>query len=111
MIARYGTDQHGQALPMHVLPNHVHALIRQRDGGILAAIVQSWKTFTAKRIAGTGSLWQRDYWDTFIRDDQHFRRCVHYIHDNPVRARLVDRPEDWRWSSAHGGVDVHVDVR
>ncbi len=88
-----------------IMPNHVHALIRQRQGGLIAAIVQSWKTYTAKRILGTGNLWQRDYWDRFVRDDQHFWRSVHYIHENPVKARLVERAEDWRWSSAHGFVD------
>ena len=83
-----------------VMPNHVHVLIKQRASHRLAAIVQSWKIFTAKQINGGGRLWQRDYWDCYIRDEAHFARCLEYIHQNPVKAGLVKRAEDWPWSSA-----------
>lgn len=46
------------------------------------------------------SLWMRDYWDRFIRDEQHLETAIHYIHQNPVKAGLCQSAETWRWSSA-----------
>jgi len=101
-----------------VMPNHVHVLIRVYEGVPLAKIVQSWKSYTGRRIrkmmdesrAGArqsqgeafqdGGVWMREYWDRYIRDERHFEAMMHYIHDNPVKARLVNKAEDWPWSSA-----------
>ena len=87
-----------------IMPNHVHALITQRDGERLAYVVGAWKGWTAKQInraAGReGPLWQRDYFDRYIRDEEHFLECIHYIEQNPVRAGLVATPQDWRFGSA-----------
>ena len=41
-----------------------------------------------------------EYFDRFIRDNDHFQKVVNYIHNNPVKAGLVADPADWRWSSA-----------
>ncbi len=45
-------------------------------------------------------VWMREYWDRYIRDEDHFVAVVRYIHDNPVKAGLVAVAEDWPWSSA-----------
>jgi putative transposase len=45
-------------------------------------------------------VWHREYWDRFICNDCHFQQAVEYIRQNPVKAGLVERPEDWQWSSA-----------
>jgi REP element-mobilizing transposase RayT len=85
-----------------IMPNHVHVVITVMPGHTLGSIVQSWKSWTGKRIkALTGSIsWQRDYWDRYIRDESHFRQTVAYIHENPVKAGLVRHAHDWPWSSA-----------
>jgi REP element-mobilizing transposase RayT len=97
-----------------VMPNHVHVLVRVYDGVPLAKIVQSWKSYTARRIrammeaesrAGARrsqdqGVWMREYWDRYIRDERHFQMAVDYIHQNPVKARLVGMAKDWPWSSA-----------
>ncbi|MBD3299025.1 MAG: transposase [candidate division Zixibacteria bacterium] len=94
-----------------VMPNHVHVLIQMLEGCPLGKIVQSWKTYTAKCIqaelvdAGSEKLhpvWMREYWDRYIRDEIHLESAVQYIRFNPVKAGLVARPEDWKWSSAEG---------
>lgn len=101
----------GQRYYLHawvVMPNHVHVLIEPLHGASLAAIVQSWKSYTAKQIlahspalakALRGTLWQPDYRDRYIRDEAHYRRSVDYIHRNPVKAGLVSSPDLWSWSS------------
>ena len=97
-----------------VMPNHVHVLIRTYEGVALAKIVQSWKSYTGRRIGqmmasraegrgfrkGSQRVWMREYWDRFIRDERHFHAVVNYIHQNPVKAGLVARAQDWPWSSA-----------
>ena len=45
------------------------------------------------------NLWQREFWDRFIRDEKHFKKAVEYIHMNPVTAGLVSKPEKWKFSS------------
>jgi len=107
-----------------VMPNHFHSLFQPINGWTLAKIVASWKKFTARRIreyckevgAGTFAaqeirvpggrkrkkepVWHPEYWDRYIRDEEHYLYTVEYIHNNPVKAGLVGCPEDWPWSSA-----------
>ena len=45
-------------------------------------------------------VWQREYWDRFIRNERHFEAAKRYIAMNPVKAGLVDKPKDWPWGSA-----------
>ncbi|HEU5080500.1 MAG TPA: transposase [Opitutaceae bacterium] len=49
-------------------------------------------------------VWQREYFDTFVRSEEHYRALVRYIHQNPVAAGLVAKAEDWPWSSAAGPI-------
>ena len=45
-------------------------------------------------------VWHREYWDRFVRNERHYEQVVAYIHNNPVTAGLVERPESWPWSTA-----------
>jgi|SaaInlStandDraft_1057018.scaffolds.fasta_scaffold117387_1 putative transposase len=104
-----------------VMPNHVHLLIKTYEDWPLSKVIQSWKSYTSHKILQLerdrraasepgstdrviddelGILWQREYWDRFIRDERHFIDAVNYIHYNPVKAGLVKNEEDWLLSSA-----------
>lgn len=87
-----------------VMPNHVHVLLRLRPGTSMQTVVRSWKNFTARRInrsiGRSGRFWAPDYFDRLIRDEAHLLRARTYIRNNPVKASLCERPEDWPWSSA-----------
>ena len=79
-----------------VMPNHVHALFAPMLGQNIAGIVKTWKSFSARRINAlrgiSGPLWQRNYWDTLIRNAKHHRRVRKYIFDNsPTLARISQR--------------------
>lgn len=86
-----------------VMPNHVHVLIETRDGWPLSGVLHSWKSFTAKAInqhlGRTGTVWMRDYFDRYIRDDYHLAAVINYIHGNPVKAGLVQKEWEWPYSS------------
>lgn len=77
-----------------IMPNHVHVLFRPLGEHRLAAIIQSWKSFTSRkineRIGRSGRLWQEDYWDQLIRSERHFIAVQRYIRENPIKAALSD---------------------
>lgn len=52
---------------------------------------------------GDAGIWQRRFWEHHIRGDEEFAACVRYCHINPVKHGLVERAEDWPWSSARRG--------
>jgi REP element-mobilizing transposase RayT len=86
-----------------VMGNHVHILVTPRVD--VSKLMQSLKRFTAKEanrmLNRTGQpFWQDESYDRLVRDETEFRRIQRYIEMNPVKAGLVDAPEDFLWSSA-----------
>ncbi len=88
-----------------VMPNHVHVLFTPLAGWSLSVLVGGWKSFTSKQanklLSRSGSFWQEDYFDRFIRTAAHSENVVAYIENNPVSAGLCAAPEDWAFGSAH----------
>ena len=107
-----------------VMPNHFHALIELWTMP-LGELLKAWKGVSARavnRVLGrSGQLWQEDYWDRYIRDEEHFGKARRYIESNPVKAGLARQAAAWSWSSAnpkwqwsgtnrfHSGQLVHAD--
>lgn len=90
-----------------VMPNHVHAMIEQIAGHSLSGIVHSWKSYTAKAInrsrTSKGAVWAPDYFDRYVRNEDHYKNAILYLEKNPVKAGLAKRAEDWPFSSATPG--------
>lgn len=86
-----------------VMCNHVHLLLSPCGSNSLSTIVQSVKSISSRRIksllGGKDPVWSPDYFDRYIRDQDHFDTTKRYIEMNPVSAGLVRRPEDWAFSS------------
>ena len=87
-----------------IMPNHVHLLLTVLSGRPLGGAIASWKRFTSREanreLGRSGAFWQVDYWDRFIRNDEHFEAARSYIDYNPVKAGLVKEPHSWPWGSA-----------
>ena len=109
----------GQRYALHawcVMPNHVHALFTPAAEFKMSEILHSWKSFTAhecnKLLGRTGRFWAREPFDRYIRNERHFQNALRYIEDNPVKARLGGKADDWRrWSSARrrlGSLGTHT---
>jgi len=86
-----------------IMPNHLHILAETWKP--LGEVLKNWKSYTGSRanqlLDQVGeTFWQADYFDRYIRDQEHYRRVVHYIENNPVKAGLVREPAHWPWSSA-----------
>lgn len=51
-------------------------------------------------------IWQRRFFEHMSRDEADLKRCVDYIHMNPLKHGVVQRVQDWPWSSFHRYVDL-----
>jgi REP element-mobilizing transposase RayT len=94
------------------MPDHVHLLVRPLAGWSLAKILQGIKGFSAREInrvlSRKGAFWQVENFDHLVRNERDWLDKYNYIHNNPVSAELVDRPEDYPFSSL---VAIHSEGR
>jgi REP element-mobilizing transposase RayT len=91
-----------------IMPNHVHVLFDLYDSFKLEKILHSWKSYTVheinKILGRSGRLWEPEYFDRLIRSKRHFEFCVRYVLNNPVKAGLCERMEQWPWSGCAGEI-------
>jgi len=84
------------------MPNHVHLVVVPSDAdGLRRTFADAHRRYTAyinARHRWTGHLWQGRF-GAVVMDEEHLAHAMRYVSLNPVRARLVERAEDWRWSS------------
>jgi len=89
-----------------VMPNHFHILLTPGETTSLEKVVQLIKGGSSHEIQqqtrNKMEIWQVGFHDWTIRDGEDYLAKVRYIHMNPVRARLVEWPEDWTFGSASG---------
>jgi putative transposase len=83
-----------------IMPEHVHLLLSEPERATLAQALQALKVSVAKRAQQKGDVfWQKRYYDRNVRDHEEFVEKLRYMHRNPVKRGLVEKPEDWPWSS------------
>ena len=115
---RHGDGRWYTLFAFCVMPNHVHAVFLPHGGdnptvpdptvgetlptGPLTRIMHSLKSYTAHRanelLGGSGSFWQRESYDHWVRDGGELARIVEYVIRNPVTAGLTGTPEEWPWT-------------
>jgi putative transposase len=86
-----------------IMPNHVHVLLTLLEKSLpLYALLQKHKRFTAwqcnLKLNRNGSFWHKESYDHVIRNNRSFNRIVAYILNNPVKAGLVNRWDEWKWT-------------
>ena len=85
-----------------LMDNHYHLLIETPDGNLSLGMRQLNGVYTQlfnRRHQRPGHLFQGRYKAILIQKDSHLLEVCRYVVLNPVRARMVERPEDWKWSS------------
>ncbi len=108
----YGCLIHAYVL----MTNHVHLLVTPERAESLPRAMQSLGRRYVRAINAarrrSGTLWEGRYRAAPIDSEAYFLACCRYIELNPVRARMVAHPADYRWSSyrahAHGATDALV---
>ncbi len=87
-----------------LMPNHVHLILVPKDeDGLRRALAPLHRRYAGRvhaRMKRTGHFWQGRY-GCVVMDEAHLSAALRYVALNPVRARLVKRATDWRWSSVH----------
>ena len=85
-----------------LMPNHVHLILVPADeDGLRRALSRTHRGYAGvihARRKRTGHFWQGRF-GSVVMDEAHLAAAVRYVSLNPVRARLVARAQDWRWSS------------
>jgi putative transposase len=90
-----------------IMPNHVHLLIEpltNEEGEYysVATIMNLIKgrsaRFINKELKRSGTLWLREYYDHYVRDENELNNIVRYIVMNPVKAGFVEKAEQWDWT-------------
>lgn len=100
-VARYRP----RLLAYTLMPNHWHLVVWPEKTGVLSRFL-GWVTLTHtqrwhahRHSTGTGHLYQGRFKSFPVQEDDHFLTLCRYVERNALRAGLVERAEDWRWSS------------
>ena len=121
---------------MHGL--QIRAIGKGTNGFVLSDIIRDFKKFTAKKIIQTilnepesrrewmldffkkscenlkrnqeYKVWQNGYHAEHIYSDSFIKQKVEYIHNNPVKDKIVANPEDYYFSSARNYADLENDL-
>ena len=119
----YRYKQNFKLLGYVLMPDHVHLILWPFGSTTVSEIMRDYKKFTSTRIirqaevegirkwlaafqrAGSetgrsaNKVWQDSFWDVNIYSERFLRQKLNYLHRNPVRAGLVDQPEEYVYSS------------
>lgn len=106
--------RHGVAVHAFVLmDNHVHLLLGATVAGCISlALRLSGQTYVQAfnhRHGRTGTLWQGRFKSSLVDSGACLLQVMRYIELNPVRAAMVERPDDYRWSSVHAHLGTATD--
>ena len=83
------------------MPEHVHLLVSEPEKSLLATALQALKQSVSRTLAlrQTEPFWQARYYDFNVWTEKKHIEKLRYIHRNPVVRGLVEKPEQWDWSS------------
>ncbi len=86
------------------MPDHWHAIILPEEGSSISDVLMRVKILAQRQISkmrgSREGIWQSRFYDHILRTRREFDEALDYIHQNPVRKRLVESGTDWPWSSA-----------
>jgi putative transposase len=103
LLARACAEANVEVWAWCLMPNHVHLILVPADEeGLRRALSRTHRAYAGiihARRKRTGHFWQGRF-GSVVMDEAHLAVAVRYVSLNPVRARLVARAHDWRWSSA-----------
>ena len=97
-------ERHKCKLHAYVLmTNHVHLLLSPDSKGGISRVMQSvnrlYVPYINFKYGSSGSIWEGRFKASMINHDEYLMACMRYIELNPVRAGMVQAPEEYRWSS------------
>ncbi len=95
-------NQRYELICFTVLSNHIHVVFEVKKEYALYGIMQSLKSFSARKtnelLDRSGQFWQHESYDRVVRDADELSRIILYTLNNPVKAGLCEKWEDWAFS-------------
>jgi REP element-mobilizing transposase RayT len=86
-------------------PDHYHLVITLGTelslSKAIGKINENSSRLIKRNMAFHSTFWQHGFHDHLIRSTEDMRKYIEYVHMNPVEEGLVDRPDEWPWSSVH----------
>ena len=117
MLALLTANAHKFAVAVHayvLMDNHFHLLATPATAEALPLMMQavgrSYVRYFNHRHGRSGTLWEGRYRSTLIETERYLLACMVYIDLNPVRAGMVGRVADWRWSGHAHNVGLRADA-
>jgi len=96
---KHGCDVHAYVL----MTNHVHLLLTPEQENSAALLMknlgQCYVQYVNKKYKRSGTLWEGRFRSCLTQSDTYVLACYRYIEMNPVRAKMVDHPRQYQWSS------------
>ena len=103
-IAKYKDRYHFLLYAFVLMDNHIHLIIEVNESHnisrVMQAILLSYSRKYRVKHSYSGHLWQGRFGSIPILKERYIRELIDYIHQNPVRAKMVDQATDYIWSSA-----------
>ena len=105
LLADYAARHDIEVMGWCLMTNHVHLILvpptLEAMGLALRPLHMRYAQTLNRRLGAGGHLWQGRYYSCVL-DEGHCQSALRYVEQNPLRAGLVERAEDWPWSSAAG---------
>lgn len=96
-----------------IMPDHLHIMLKPNGSENISKIMHSIKRGSSRLINQmwnrNGSVWQSSFYERIIRNEKEFWEKVNYVYNNPLRAGLVESPEDYLYSSANPKVETDLE--
>lgn len=114
LVKTYSQKYHQEILAYCLMTNHVHFIVISREEETLAKAFNfthmRYSQYYNKKMGMSGHLWQGRFYSC-VMDEKHVYAGVRYIERNPVRAKMVKKPWEWRWSSARAHCEMEREDR
>jgi putative transposase len=102
-ITDYSLQYHLSVLGYCLMDNHVHLIVLPQSDNALAKTLSithmRYAQYFNKKRNGSGHLWQGRFYSCIL-DESYLTAALRYVERNPVRAKMVEQPWEWEWSSA-----------
>ena len=108
MVAQQKAKLHFYIYAYCLMPNHAHLLIERQDdkiSRIMQGLLTGYSQYFNRKYKKIGHLFQGRFKAILCRTDRYLGELVRYIHLNPVRAKMVNRPEDYEYSGHRAYID------
>ena len=102
LLKKFGSEEAIEVVAYCLMDNHVHLVVNGEIGDLSASMKRISIRYAMKYNKETdriGNVFQDRYKSEVIADDQYLLQVVRYVHNNPVKAKMIENTADYKWSS------------